>query len=477
MNDKELGHLRFVVKIANAEIDDFDLIPYSNSIATGKGGNTQASMSSYRYALAFMTYFLALEQFHKIPAWTDFLQAKFDRLIIKMQHKKVWDYWAEASKGTPPYEPNMDRPYPSERDPVRIKNIMYSGHLAQMISLYEKLYVDLKWGQPNSIQFKWNEKEIYYYDTHKLHKLIYDAFMNQVNHCIECHQNTCFPVCNQHPILALRVYDDIYGTKYFEKASVLLLDWYTENNLIDPDDHTVASMHLIKQDSVIGRNNVEFDNLIEKFLKPLSVAKMIRLHGAALDGWNGAFMNAWAPDLVKEHYPYQVKNSVKIKNKTMAYTKREGIYDQLAAPFFAMLAAEMGDIELRDKLMNWADWKFKAEWTKDGSFFYPSGAEILAPVLPRFRYKGISLSGKIAAMARANVKDGIRKTAPEEFAGLDELSPRLAGVDYAKLNISRAIFDKKKKAFIITSVSAEGANDSSEFQIENLNPKVNGSYT
>ena len=455
MTDKEIGHLRYSIKTARQDLADFSLIPITDMYGIGGSGKKQAAMSSARYTIAFMTYFLALEQFSKTPAYTDLLQPAMDRLIQKMLQRTVWSYWAEVSRGVPPAEPNLDAPYPEEHDPVAHRNIMYSGHLAQMISLYEKIYRDFKWATPKSIDFAWSDKEHYYYDTHSLHKVIFDQFVKLPDHAIECSPNMAFPVCNQHPIIALMLYDQNYHTAYYPTARKLHLEFYLDNQLIDPNDHTVAGLMLVKQHTIINRENPRFDNVADYIIRPLNWMHIIETFTGAVDGWNGAFMNSWAPDMVKVHYPYQKKDYVVVKNDQMAYIAHKGVYEQISGPFFAVYAAEMGDLKLRDQLLNWSADKFKAQWDSEGDYFYPAGVDMPITIWPSTRFRGIPLTDKLAALAAANSKDGLRTLHLAPFPGNDPKSPKVEGVAYPVVLLKRAIFDPTVKALIVTTTPGE----------------------
>ena len=58
--------------------------------------------------------------------------------ILRMIDKRVWLYIEQFS------EFRQQRTYP---DPVAYKNIMYSGHLAQMITLYEAISGDFQFSE------------------------------------------------------------------------------------------------------------------------------------------------------------------------------------------------------------------------------------------------------------------------------------------------------------------------------------------
>ena len=70
IGDDEMGQLRWVLSIADQDINDF----------SNMESNNQYGMTSYRYQIAFMTYFLALEQYHKLPACPEIIRPRMDRL-------------------------------------------------------------------------------------------------------------------------------------------------------------------------------------------------------------------------------------------------------------------------------------------------------------------------------------------------------------------------------------------------------------
>jgi hypothetical protein len=467
MDAKELGHLRYSLLIADQPIDDFSMIPLPDFYGQPGTGAAQKNMASSRYTLAFMTYFLALEQFHKLPAYKAGIQPRFDRLIQKMLQRKVWEYWADTSRGSPTFEPGYDQPYEQELDPVKEHNIMYSGHLAQMLLLYEKLYQDGKYGQPRAISFALTAHDTATYDTHSLAKLLYENFLNMPEHCHQCERNACFPVCNQHPVLALMLHDQLYGTRYFEDVGPLVLGWYDKYQLIDPVDHTVAGLLLLKQDKVVAKRSPKLGNKLDRLIGPLSQLGILGAYSSAVDGWNGLFMNAWAPEVVREHYPYQVANSVVRKSQSIAYTKRQGIYDQISAPFFAAMAAEMGDLQLRDQLLNWAEQQFGARFDAKGHYVYPSSIEMPLPPWPGFNFRGIPMTDKVAAMARANVPDGMRRLHRDPFPGASTVTPQVAKVS-AELDVARAIYDGDEQALVVTVVPAPGAQGRGKIELAQL---------
>jgi hypothetical protein len=226
-DEKELGQLLWELKLADQDIADFSNFQFVD----------EQGVSASRYSIAFSAYFLAAEQYHKFPAWRDTIQSAFDRINRKMLDKKVWEYWANESRGITKFEPNMDRPYPENRDPVSHGNIMYSGHLGHMINLYQMLYNDPKWDQPCSIAFKWDDGTQFVYNNQSLQETMFLQLISNPVPGIECERNAIFPVCNLHPMLSWMLYDQMHRTRYFDAAHPLF-DSFFVSNFVDPKTHS-----------------------------------------------------------------------------------------------------------------------------------------------------------------------------------------------------------------------------------------------
>ena len=85
---KEWGQL-LKLKLADQDITDF----------TNYRSVDEQGISACRYTVAFSSYFLALEQYHKFPAWREAIQPAFDNLIQRMLRKGIWGYWSHESQG------------------------------------------------------------------------------------------------------------------------------------------------------------------------------------------------------------------------------------------------------------------------------------------------------------------------------------------------------------------------------------------
>ena len=97
---------------------------YLNAVLTAVLGNT-----CIRYEIAGLCYAAAVLAY-KTPAYTQIAEATMHNAIHRMIDKIAWQYIELFD------DFKAQKTYP---DPVAYKNIMYSGHLAQMIALFESI--------------------------------------------------------------------------------------------------------------------------------------------------------------------------------------------------------------------------------------------------------------------------------------------------------------------------------------------------
>ena len=445
---EEMGQLRWALKIADQPLDDFVKMEALN----------QYGMTAYRYGTAFLTYFLAVEQYHKLPACTEIIKPRMDRLISKIIQKPVWEFWAEVSRGVPMLEPRLNKPYPEEHDPVGNRNIMYSGHLGHMIALYEMLYRDLKWSGPDTIVFAWSDDETYVYNNHSLQMVMYDQMMNNPDHCIECEPNACFPECNQHPILSFMLYDHVHGTDLAD-ARELFLEFFLKNKMIDPRNHHAAALYFVKQRKTLSKRSPGLGSPLTIFSAPAVSLNVIRINSASADGWTGTFMHAWQPEYIERHYPYQRDGHLVEMGKETARLGRDTFEPRLSYGFFAMLASEMGDTDTRDRLLAYADEKYDPVWM-DGNFYYPFSKD----------KKCVALTGTLLAFARANPKSGVWALHSRPFEEKYFAQPKVVDVEFPEILLRRAIYDESKKALIVTVEPGTEESPNTSFKIVNLDP-------
>jgi hypothetical protein len=82
---------------------------------------------------------------------------------------------------------------------------MYTGHLLQLMALYETFTGDRRYWT-NGFDFVWNEKKRVHYDLKKLIDVTVFQMRNGPNGGITCEPGLMFFPCNNHPHVALALF-------------------------------------------------------------------------------------------------------------------------------------------------------------------------------------------------------------------------------------------------------------------------------
>ena len=167
LDTEQLGHVRHIIDSARQLPGDWRYLE----------PRAMLTYDAYQFQLAFMSYALAMVQINYTPAYKELYREAQLSLIEKMMRRDVWaPTWLEIIE-MEPYKSYLEAGK-EWRDPVREKNIMYSGHLLQMIGLYEVLYKDHRFDKSDCMVFELPGPNGFKntYDHHSLAKLIYDQF-------------------------------------------------------------------------------------------------------------------------------------------------------------------------------------------------------------------------------------------------------------------------------------------------------------
>jgi hypothetical protein len=166
----------------------------------------QAFLDAYRYQLATMVYATGVAHYHHMPAMRGLFKPLMRRLIHKMLCKEVWSYWYLTSQSGIRIDPGLKELRKPWSDPIVKENIMYSGHLLLMTSLYAMLFNDDEFEKPGSLTFNWNPMfwgmgdEKFEYDTQRLQEAIVGQMESGGWVGVCCEPNVVFVVCNQFPV-------------------------------------------------------------------------------------------------------------------------------------------------------------------------------------------------------------------------------------------------------------------------------------
>jgi hypothetical protein len=264
------------------------------------------------------------------------------------------------------------------------------------------------------------------------------------------------------------LYDQTHGTAMYDDARQVLFDWFIREKLFDPETHETAGAFLVKQKLTVGGSRLDLGNPLSLITVPLSKTGMIKIVSAAADGWTGTFMHAWEPEFIEKLYfndndPTSSADDEGWKVNRLdesGLVRQDRIADQLSVPFFAMAAGEMGDIETRDRLVGWCEAQYEPVREPDGSYYYPAGpVDIAFRFLPGFSRFANSVTGELVAIAEANPANGMLKMHTLPFDGTNAAYPLVTGVDYPKVQLTRAIYDKERECLVISI--EKGPNTSS----------------
>lgn len=153
-------------------------------------GGKQYGLSSIRYQAAFTGYAAAALGM-RTPAYIGLTRDILGSVIEHLIDRRAWSYsdhyW---DNGTP---------FP---DPCAFENVMYTGHLLQLLALYEALTGDDTY-RTKGFDLAWNEDTKVHYDVAKLIDVSVRQMHSNPSGGIPCEPGLIFFPCNNHPQVAL----------------------------------------------------------------------------------------------------------------------------------------------------------------------------------------------------------------------------------------------------------------------------------
>ncbi|KAF2843839.1 hypothetical protein T440DRAFT_411307, partial [Plenodomus tracheiphilus IPT5] len=198
---EQAGHLRHFHNLA-AQAD-------GQWAHMGSQFSDQEWLDGYRYQLATMAYAAGAAHYHRLPAMRSSFKKLFQDLISKMLRREVWGYWYNTSHSGKFVDPDIEELRKPWADPIVRENIMYSGHLLLMVSLYTMLFNDTKYDEEGALSFCWAPlfwgmgPETYSYNRQSLQKAILSEFEREKWLGACCEPNSIFI------IIAIR-YNDVH---------------------------------------------------------------------------------------------------------------------------------------------------------------------------------------------------------------------------------------------------------------------------
>ncbi len=184
----------------------------------------QLGVTSLRYQLAFAGYGCAAMA-AKTPAYRDLVQRQLHDICERMIDRRVWDYV------TVYWRYGDDTP-----DPCLYDNVMYTGHLTQLMCLYELLTGDTRYSD-EGWNFVWRDGRTVNYDLRQAIERLHVQTERSRSGGIACEPDLVFAACNSHSAASFVLYDTLYGTRYAE-TNEKWFDWLSQRFRIDHADTT-----------------------------------------------------------------------------------------------------------------------------------------------------------------------------------------------------------------------------------------------
>ncbi|PSN65095.1 hypothetical protein BS50DRAFT_622397 [Corynespora cassiicola Philippines] len=479
LTSAQAGHLRHFHNLSSA--------PDGQWPHMGAQDPDQAFLDAYRYQLATMLYASALTHFHRLPAMRSLFKKLMRQLIHKMLRNEVWGYWYLTSQSGIRVDPDIKELRRPWADPIVRENIMYSGHLLLMTSLYGTLFDEDEFEREGSITFRWDPMfwgmggEKYEYDCGKLQRAILKQMEEAGWVGVCCEPNIIFVVCNQFPLLGVRYNDIKNGTNIVEGVLDKYWKALQEKKMIASDglfaDFLLVKQHVVKP--------------------PL---------GVGWTAWASAFMNAWNPQHVRENFERQAagfitqakgeitlqhpavgtmirslaveKNAstddeniiAEARSKFLAATENKppAVYMQPLFGYIVQWLSELGKVEELNSLLAYADRRFSPTWEK-GGLYYPRNDQILDENADWTFVDPFSGNAAIG-YARLNVENGQRKMYEQAWTK-DDISRRawVHGIDLSHgIDCLRGQWNEDMTTLVITLRPWEDKPVSVDFTVKNL---------
>ncbi|GIW05889.1 MAG: hypothetical protein KatS3mg060_0694 [Dehalococcoidia bacterium] len=250
----DAGHaealFRYVIEAARQPRDDWSAYREPR-FAAGNFG--------LRFQIAFHGYALvALGERLGVPR--EEIGPALGGLIDRFLHPTVWRYWLVRG---------------ATLDPVYPHNIQYSGHLGQLIGLYERLTGDDRFDRPYVLDDGAASRHEY------THGGVIDAIARQMAanpcHGVTCEPGNVYVACNVHGALALLLHDAAHGTNH--RSLIDAWNAWVRRRMLRRRGGIFQVAYLSERDVVI----------------PVNVRVM--------DAWSMAFLSPVDPALFDEMYP------------------------------------------------------------------------------------------------------------------------------------------------------------------------------
>ena len=159
-------------------------------------GGTQHGLFAKRYSIAFCGYAAAAVGMRGGEAERQVAGRILANCLSRYLKREVWAYAMSKSYwGTKPWAP----------DPCYRENVMYTGHLLQLLALYETFTGDTRyWSE--GFDFVWRDGRTVHYTVQKLIDVTVEQMCSSPSGGVCCEPGLMFFPCNSHPHIAFALF-------------------------------------------------------------------------------------------------------------------------------------------------------------------------------------------------------------------------------------------------------------------------------
>jgi hypothetical protein len=265
---------------------------------------SQRDFSSVRYQLAFMGYGVAAAAAAATPAHTGAASAILNDIIVRMLDPAVWGIARTSDWPNTTFNP---------ADPVAYQNVMYSGHLALLLVLYEGLTGNDKFAHAGFTFASFEGGAPAHYTTDSLVQVLADQTATAPCGGIPCEPFQVFTVCNQHSEAAKRGLVALRGShsKTGEVAgSSRFLTFLRDNGTFPAGESQWLRAVYVQAQSQFPSNSPlpKVAAWAEGWWSRLSpnaggwMPGFDAALGVASDAWTGAWMGMWTDEATSQEF-------------------------------------------------------------------------------------------------------------------------------------------------------------------------------
>lgn len=309
LSETQLAQMRFFLDRALQPISEFEGFEQLDDFQT----------AAVRYQINFISYALSMAQYNYLPALGGYLTRAQVNLKAKQEQPEIWRYWAKESAWG-----NLE----FNRDPVTKDNIMYSGFVATQMMMALKAspqrsegFMQKLGGTDGAFKFSYTQDQLIerlatQYETAKFGLL-------------PCEPNWVYPLCNFITASAIRGCDTEHSRDHWGGIKDRFREM-TDQEFLGVDGHFVP------------------------FRSAYTGVAAPQLGGLVMQTFPCFFLNALYPDMARRQWHVMRKGIEGRSLKRACWPIDVGNYKFSRAAAYgasALAAAEMGDVDLKDKLL------------------------------------------------------------------------------------------------------------------------------